>query len=334
MRKINISVVGATGLVGSEFLKLLESSNINVGSLYLYASSKSIDKDIVFRNRHYKVLELDEDNLTKVDVTFLFINSSLVKKWTNKILEYSRYIIDNSSYFRSDINVPLVVPEINLNDITSNNRIIANPNCSTIQVVIILNAIRKLYKLKRVIYTTYQSVSGSGQKGIDEYDNCLKGNDNNFYPHNIIHTCIPHIDSFSDEGYTLEEYKMINETKKILHDDTLKVVSTCVRVPIKVGHAVSVVLELNEAFELNKIKKLLQEEPGVVLLNDEHHNIYPTTEFICNSNNVFVGRIRKDVSCSNGLLFYCTSNNLTRGASYNALKILEELLLNRVLLFW
>ena len=263
-----------------------------------------------------------------------FVNKEIAKKWVMIASKKVRYVIDNSSCFRNDKNHSLIVPEINFQDINKKSNIIANPNCSTIQCLFPLFIINKNYTIERIVYNTYQSVSGSGQKGIDEYDNCLKGNDNNFYPHNIIHTCIPHIDSFSDEGYTLEEYKMINETKKILHDDTLKVVSTCVRVPIKIGHAVSVVLELNEAFELNKIKKLLQEEPGVVLLDDEHHNIYPTTEFICNSNSVFVGRIRKDLSYPNGLLFYCTSNNLTRGASYNALKILEELLLNRILVFW
>ena len=333
MKKLNISVIGSTGLVGMEFVRLLEASNIEIDNLYLYASKNSSGKEIIFRNKKYKVLELKQENLKSVDITFLFIDAELVKKWIDIILIFSKYVIDNSSCFRKDDNIPLIVPEVNISDVKKESRIISNPNCSTIQCVMVLSVLKKLYTLKRIVYTTYQSVSGSGQKGINEYYSCLKTGNSNFYQHNITKTCIPKIGSFTDDGYTLEEHKMIDETRKILHVKNLNVSATCVRVPIEIGHAVNVLVEFETSFNLDKIKKLLQDEAGIVLLDDIYNDLYPTTDITCNSNDVFVGRIRRDLSSNNSLLFYCASNNLTRGASYNALKILEKLLFDGIFVF-
>ena len=321
MKKKNLCVIGATGLVGKTFLSILDSSNIDIGKIHFVASKNSVNKEIVFRDKKYLIEELNEDVFTNMDYALFFVNKDVVKTWAPIASKKVKYVIDNSSLYRNDKNHSLVIPEINFDDINSLSNIISNPNCSTIQCLIPLSILAKKYTISRIIYTTYQSVSGSGQKGIEEYYNCLSGKDNEFYPYDISKTCIPKIDEMTSNGFTLEELKMVNETKRILKNDMLNVTATCVRVPILNGHAVSVITEFKEEFDLNDIKKILQEHGELIKIVD-----YPTTIHSCNNDFVYVGRLRKDLSHPNTLMFYVTGDNLRRGASYNSFKILKMLI--------
>ena len=325
MKKYNVAVVGATGVVGQMFLNVLAEYNFPIDNLYLFASERSEGKKVLFDGKEYVIKSLSEDSFKDVDIALFSAGASVSLKWAPIAEASGAIVIDNSKAFRMDDDCSLIVPEININDYIGKRRIIANPNCSTIQSVIPLNALKK-YGLKRVIYTTYQAVSGSGSKGINDYYNTINGEDENFYPYNISKTCIPQIDSFLDNGYTKEEIKMIEETKKILHLPNLAVTATCVRVPILYSHAVSVVVELEEEFNVDQIRKDFANQEGLVVLDDCLNGIYPTSIASNGNDMVYVGRIRKDLSNEKSLMFYCVADNIRKGAASNAVMIAKKII--------
>ena len=325
MKKYNVAVVGVTGVVGQMFLKVLAEYDFPIKNLYLFASERSEGKKVLFDGKEYVIKSLSEDSFKDVDIALFSAGASVSLKWAPIAEASGAIVIDNSKAFRMDDDCSLIVPEININDYIGKRRIIANPNCSTIQSVIPLNALKK-YGLKRVIYTTYQAVSGSGSKGINDYYNTINGEDENFYPYNISKTCIPQIDSFLDNGYTKEEIKMIEETKKILHLPNLSVTATCVRVPILYSHAVSVVVELEEDFSIEQIREDFKNQEGLVLLDDCLKGIYPTSIASNGNDMVYVGRIRKDLSSEKSLMFYCVADNIRKGAASNAVMIAKKII--------
>lgn len=329
---IRCAIVGATGLVGSTFLKVLEEKKLPIDEYVLLASKKSAGKEVIFMNKKYIVEELTKD-------TFLnnIFNYALFSAGSEISLEYSPIaanngciVIDNSSAFRMKDNVPLVVPEVNKEMIEKNNGIIANPNCSTIQAVIPLKVLHERYTLKRVIYSTYQAVSGAGIKGIKDLENTSKGNRATKFIYPIFNNCLPHIDVFLENDYTKEEMKMILETRKILNLPNLNITATCVRVPVKNCHCESINVEFEQEFDILELKQLLNKKDGIVVLDDIKKNIYPLPTFVDGKDDVFVGRIRRDYSVKNGLNFWCVADNIRKGAATNAVQILEELILKRL----
>ena len=327
MRKYNVAIVGATGLVGNTFIKVLEEYKFPVKSMKLLASAKSAGKQLKFNDELITVEELMESSFDGIDIAFFSAGGEVARIYGPIAASKGVRVIDNSSAFRADENIGLVIPEVNFDDYKLNN-IIANPNCSTIQVVIPLKAIQDAYGIKRIVYSTYQAVSGSGQKGINDLSNSLEGKPCVFYPHDISKTCIPEIDSFLESGYTKEEMKMVNETKKILHNNDAKISATCIRVPVSNGHGVSVMLETNKQFDIEHVKKVLSNYENVIVVDDGVNHKYPTSVLAENTDYVYVGRIRRDLSCDNGLLFYCVADNVRRGAASNAvltaLKLVEK----------
>lgn len=321
MKKYNVAVVGATGLVGRTFLKVLAEYNFPISNLVLYASARSAGKVIEYCGKNYIVEELTEDSFDNIDIALFSAGGSVSKKFAPIAEKKGAIVIDNSSAWRMDENCALIVPEINIDDAYNKSKIIANPNCSTIQSVLPLKALQDKFGIKKVVFTTFQSVSGSGQKGINDLENCLKGEKNAFYPYDISQTCIPEIDEFLDDGYTKEEMKMINETRKILHDDNILISATCIRVPIKACHGVMMQVELNKNFSLDEVRKALNEQSGVVLYDDVKNHIYPNSIIAKNQDKVYVGRIRKDLTSDNGILLYCVADNIRKGAASNAVQI-------------
>lgn len=329
---IRCAIVGATGLVGSTFLKVLEEKKLLIDEYVLLASKKSAGKEVIFMNKKYIVEELTKD-------TFLNnrFNYALFSAGSEVSLEYAPIaanngciVIDNSSAFRMKDNVPLIVPEVNKEMIEKNNGIIANPNCSTIQAVIPLKVLHERYTLKRVIYSTYQAVSGAGIKGIKDLENTSKGNRATKFIYPIFNNCLPHIDVFLENDYTKEEMKMILETRKILNLPNLNITATCVRVPVKNCHCESINVEFEQEFDILELKQLLNKKDGIVVLDDIKKNIYPLPTFVDGKDDVFVGRIRRDYSVKNGLNFWCVADNIRKGAATNAVQILEELILKRL----
>lgn len=324
----NVAIVGATGLVGTTFLKVMEERNIKFNKLYLYASSRSAGKKINFMGKEYEIIELKEENI-KEDIDFaLFSAGGLTStEFAPKFAEKGAIVIDNSSAWRMDEEVPLIVPEANIEDAKETKKgIIANPNCSTIQVIPVLKVLSDYFGLKRVIYSTYQSVSGAGVKGLEDLEKNLRGEESTNFPSQIAFNLIPHIDSFLDNGYTKEEMKMVNETRKILHLPDLKVSATCVRVPVRYSHSVSMNVELKSEFDLEKVKELLANANGVVLVDDVKNGIYPMPLMTEGKDEVFVGRIRRDDTVDNGLNLWVVADNIRKGAATNAVQILELLL--------
>ncbi|CAM3076126.1 aspartate-semialdehyde dehydrogenase [Streptobacillus ratti] len=324
----NIAIVGATGLVGRTILKVIEEKNIPFNKLYLYASSRSAGKKIEFKGTQYEIIELKEENI-KDDIDFALFSAggSTSLEFAPKFAEKGAKVIDNSSAWRMDDEVPLIVPEANISDADKMLKgIIANPNCSTIQVIPVLKVLEDNFGIKRVIYSTYQSVSGAGIKGLDDLEKNLKGESSTNFPTQIAFNLIPHIDTFLENGYTKEEMKMVNETRKILNRPDLKVSATCVRVPVRYSHSVSINVELNSKFEIEKVKELLSSANGVVLVDDVKNNIYPTPLMTEGKDEVFVGRIRRDETVDNGLNLWVVADNIRKGAATNAVQILELLL--------
>lgn len=324
MKKYDVCVVGATGLVGQNFLSIMHEYNFPLNRLKLLASKNSAGTVISYNDVEYIVEELKEDSFKGYDIALFSASAEASKKYARIAVEEGLLVIDNSSAWRRDESVPLVVPEINLEDCYE-SKLIANPNCSTIVAVLALKAISE-YGLKRVVYSTYQAVSGSGHKGVLDLNNTKKGHMPAFYPYNISKTCIPHIDLFLENGFTKEEDKMIFETKKILHMPDLRVSATCIRVPVLNCHGVSVMVELENDFELDDIVKKLEGFPGIKVLNDGKDNKYPTSEVADGNDLIYIGRIRKDISAKNGLLFYCVGDNIRKGAASNAVQIAVELI--------
>ena len=327
MKKYNVAIVGATGLVGQTFLKVLKERNFPVEKLYLYASAKSAGKTVNFVDKDYTVIELKDENIKDdIDVALFSAGGSMSKEYAPKFKAKGAIVVDNSSAWRMEKDIPLVVPEANPEALDGHNGIIANPNCSTIQVMPVLKVLADKYGLKRVVYSTYQAVAGSGQKGIDDLEANLKGEPSKNYPHQIAFNLLPHIDSFLDNGYTKEEMKMVEETRKILGLPDLKVTATCVRVPVKMGHAVSVNVELEKSFDLKDVFKAFEEKEGVIVKDDVSKNVYPMPIEAEDTDEVYVGRIRRDESVENGLNLWVVADNIRKGAATNTIQIAETLI--------
>ena len=327
MKNYKVAIIGATGLVGRTFLKVLKERNFPVKKLYLYASANSAGKKIEFNGTEYTVMELKDENIANdIDIALFSAGGGVSLEYAPKFKAKGAVVIDNSSAWRMDKNIPLVVPEANPEALKNHPGIIANPNCSTIQVMPVLKVLQEKYGLKRVIYSTYQAVAGSGQKGLNDLEANLKGEPSKGYPHQIAFNVLPHIDVFLDNGYTKEEEKMINETRKILNLPNLKVTATCVRVPIRFGHAVSVNVELEKPFELEDVIRAFEEKEGIVVQNDGKNNVYPMPINAQDTDEVYVGRIRKDFSADNALNLWVVADNIRKGAATNTIQIAETLI--------
>ena len=319
----NIAIVGATGVVGSTFLKVLEERDFPFGTITMLASARSAGSTVEFRDQVYPVEELNEHSFDKgIDIALFSAGGSVSEKYAPIAASKGTVVVDNSSAWRMDPTVPLVVPEVNPEDIKKHHGIIANPNCSTIQAVVALKPIHDRYGIKRIVYSTYQAVSGSGIKGIND----LKNGTSIAYPHPIVGNCIPQIDVFLDNGYTKEEMKMVNETRKILGAPDMAITATTVRVPVFDSHSESINLELSRPFEVEDIKRLLAASPGIIVQDDPAHSIYPLARNAAGTDQVYVGRIRKDDSVENGLNLWVVADNIRKGAATNAVQIAEELL--------
>lgn len=323
---ITCAIVGATGLVGSTFLKVLEEKHLPIDEYYLFASKNSKGKKVKFMDKEYVIEELTHDVPKRAfDYALFSAGGTISKEYAKEFVENGTTVIDNSSAFRMDDDVPLIVPEVNFEAI-GNAKLIANPNCSTIQAMLPLYILNKYYGLKRVIYSTYQAVSGAGKKGIDDLIYTSYGYKENKFPHKIYNNCIPHIDSFESNGYTKEELKMVNETRKILNIPNLPISSTCVRVPVMNSHSESINIELENDFDIAVLRQQLATFPGIVVLDAPNLNIYPLNSFADNKDEVFVGRIRRDNSVQYGLNIWVVADNIRKGAASNAVQILEKLI--------
>ena len=323
MKKYKLALVGATGVVGRTALEVLDEFDLPISEYTFFSSKRSAGTTINFRNKDYTVEELKDDSFDEhFDFAIFSAGGETAKHFAPIAAKKGCTVIDNSSAFRMEKEVPLVVPEVNPEDAFNNQGIIANPNCSTIQAVVPLKVMNDVCKIKRIVYSTYQAVSGAGKKGIDDFNNgtTLK------FPYNIQNNCLPHIDVFEENGYTKEEMKMINETRKILHCPNLKITATTVRVPVLNSHSESINVEFENEFDINEIKKRLKLTEGIIVQDDIKNNIYPLASNATGHNEVFVGRIRRDFSVPYGLNFWCVADNIRKGAATNAVQILKILI--------
>ena len=313
-------------MVGSKFLQVLSERKLPAENYYLYASSKSAGKEIEFMGKTHKVLELKSENILdkKIDIALFSAGGDVSKEFAPVFAKHGALVIDNSSAWRRDVNVPLVVPECNPEDILKHKNIIANPNCSTIQAVVALKPLNDAFKIKRIVYSTYQAVSGAGVRGFNDLKGGICGEKPQKFPYPIFGNCLPHIDVFLDNGYTKEEDKMIFETKKILHDDSLKITATCVRVPVYYGHSESINVEFEKPCTVEEVKKVLSSAPGVVVQDDVKNNVYPMPVSAEDKDEVFVGRIRKDDTVPSGINMWVVADNIRKGAATNAVQIAEK----------
>lgn len=328
-KKYKVAIVGATGLVGRTVLKVLEEKNMSYLNYTLFSSEKSSGSKINFFNMNYIVCKLDERSFNQnFDFAIFCAGGSVSEKYIPIAVAKGCTVIDNSSVFRMAEDVPLVVPEVNSECIFNNKGIIANPNCSTIQAVLPLKPLDDNYKIKRIIYSTYQAVSGAGRLGIEDLEK--KSNNDNLqkFSYSIYNNCIPHIDDFTQDGYTKEEHKMINETRKILNKPHLPITATAVRVPVVNCHGESINVEFEEDFDIYDIKVMLQNFPGIIVVDDPEKNYYPLASKANGNNEVFVGRIRRDFSVNYGINLWVVADNLRKGAATNAVQILEKLIQN------
>ncbi|MDO4534176.1 MAG: aspartate-semialdehyde dehydrogenase [Clostridium perfringens] len=321
----NVAVVGATGNVGRKFLEILEERDFPIKELFLFASKRSQGKIMKFKGQDLIVEELCEENIKnkKIDFALFSAGGDTSLKFSPVFAKEGAIVIDNSSAWRMDPKVPLVVPEVNPEDIKWHSGIIANPNCSTIQAMVALKPLKDKYGIKRIVYSTYQAVSGAGVQGIKDLEDGLKGIAPKKFPYPIAGNILPHIDVFLDNGYTKEEIKMIEETKKILHDSTLKITATTARVPVLNAHSESINIELNTDFELKDVFTLFNESKGLVVYDDTANLKYPTPLEFAGHDEVFVGRIRRDFSVDNGLNIWVVADNIRKGAALNAIQIAE-----------
>ena len=327
MKKYNVAVVGATGMVGRTFLKVLEELNLPVENYYLMASKRSAGSKLNFMGKEYVIEELTENSFDKdIDIALFSAGGSTSEKFAPIAASKGVVVIDNSSAWRMDPTVPLVVPEVNPEDIKWNKGIIANPNCSTIQAMVALKPLHDKYKIKRVVYSTYQAVSGAGVAGWEDLENGLKGEAPKKFPHPIAGNCLPHIDVFLPNGYTKEEMKMVNETRKILGDDSIRITATTVRVPVFNSHSESINLEFEKQFDLDELKDVLKNAPGVIVEDDPENNVYPLALNATGKNETFVGRIRRDESVESGVNLWVVADNIRKGAAANAVQIAQELI--------
>ena len=327
MKKVNLAVVGATGMVGRTFLKVLKERNFPIENLYLMASKRSAGTKVEYDGKEYTVEELTEHSFDKpIDIALFSAGGSTSEKYAPIAAEHGVIVVDNSAQWRQDPKVPLIVPECNPEDIAWNSGIIANPNCSTIQAMAVLKPLDDKYKIKRVVYSTYQAVSGAGVAGWNDLENGLKGEEPKKFPHQIAGNCLPHIDVFLDNGYTKEEMKMVWETRKILHHPDLKVTATTVRVPVFNSHSEAINIEFENPVDVDEARKILAEAPGVVVVDIPANNEYPLALDAAGTDSVYVGRIRKDESVDNGLNLWVVADNIRKGAATNAVQIAEILI--------
>ena len=326
MRKYNIAVVGATGMVGRKMLQVLSEKNLPVENYYLFASARSAGKQIDFMGKQLTVLELCEQNIIgkNIDIALFSAGGDTSKEFAPIFAKHGILVIDNSSAWRRDENVPLVVPECNPDDIKNHKNIIANPNWSTIQAVVALKPLHEAFNIKRIVYSTYQAVSGAGVKGYNDLLNGIKGEAPQKFPYPIFGNCIPHIDVFLDNGYTKEEDKMIFETKKILGDQNIKITATTVRVPVYYGHSESINIEFNKPCTAKQVREILEKAEGVVVQDDVNNNVYPMAVTAEDKNEVFVGRIRQDDTVESGVNLWVVADNIRKGAATNAVQIAEK----------
>lgn len=332
MKKVNVAVVGATGMVGRTFIKVLEEKNLEVENYYLFSSKRSAGTKLTLLGKEYIVEELTENSFDvpdrKIDIALFSAGGDTSLKFAPIAAKSGCVVIDNSSAWRMDETVPLVVPEVNPEDIEWNKGIIANPNCSTIQAMVALKPLHEKYGIKRIVYSTYQAVSGAGQAGYEDLENGVKGIAPKKFTHNIFSNCIPQIDVFTESGYTKEEIKMIEETKKILGDQNIKITATTVRVPVFNGHAESINIELAKEYDIKDVLELFGNAKGLVLKSDHAKEEYPTTDMSNGQDSVYVGRVRRDDSVENGLNIWVVADNIRKGAASNAVQIAELIINN------
>ncbi|HQA64484.1 MAG TPA: aspartate-semialdehyde dehydrogenase [Bacillota bacterium] len=327
MNKYDVAVVGATGMVGKVFLKVLEERNFPIKNFYAFASVNSAGTKITFSGKEYVVEELSEKSFDRhIDIALFSAGGETSKKYSPVAASKGVVVVDNSSAFRMDPDVPLIVPEVNPHAVKNHSGIISNPNCSTIQAVVALKPLHDKYKIKRIVYSTYQSVSGTGVKGVVDLEEGIKGNAPKIYPHPIAYNCLPHIDVFLDNGYTKEEMKMVDETKKIFDDQSLKITATTVRVPVYYAHSESINAEFENDFDIDELKGLLAGSPGIIVQDDPANCIYPLAINAAGRDEVFVGRIRRDYSVDYGVNLWVVADNIRKGAATNAVQIAELLI--------
>ena len=329
---MKVAVVGATGLVGTQMIKVLEEHNFPVTELIPVASERSIGRSVSFKGKEYKVVGAETAISMKPQVAIFSAGAGTSREWAPKFAEAGTTVVDNSSAWRMDPGKKLVIPEVNAHVLTKADKIIANPNCSTIQMVLALVGLHKAYTIKRIVVSTYQSVTGTGKKAVDQLMNERKGVEGEMvYPHKIDMNALPHIDVFLDNGYTKEEMKMVNETRKILGDESIRITATTVRIPVIGGHSESVNVEFFRDYTLEEVREILKKTPGVVVMDDPKNNVYPMPINSHNRDEVFVGRLRRDESQPNTINMWVVADNLRKGAATNAVQIAEYLVKNNLL---
>jgi aspartate-semialdehyde dehydrogenase len=330
MREYRVAIVGATGLVGQEFIKILEQRNFPMSSINLLASDRSVGKKLSVNHQEIEVKKTTAESFRETDIALFSAGAEVSRHFAHVAAQSGALVIDNSTAFRMTAAVPLVVPEVNPEDIKWHKGIIANPNCSTIQMVLALYPLHKVNPIKRVIVDTYQAVSGTGAAAVEELttqtNQILEGQSTvpNIYPHQIAFNVLPEIDVFQDSGYTKEEWKMVEETRKIMHVDDMAISATCVRVPVFTGHSEAIHLEFSHPMSPDKARHILAHAPGVKVLDDPTISLYPQPWSATGSDEVFVGRVRRDASHPNGLIIWVVADNLRKGAALNAVQIAEE----------
>ncbi|MDR3239229.1 MAG: aspartate-semialdehyde dehydrogenase [Clostridiales bacterium] len=326
MDMVRLAVVGATGMVGRAFLRVLAERDLPMKQLYLFASSRSAGQRIDFQGQEYTIEELREDSFDRgVDIALFSAGGETSMQYAPIAAAKGCVVVDNSSAWRMHADVPLVVPEVNPEDILKHNGIIANPNCSTIQAVVALWPLHRRYRIKRIIYATYQAVAGAGMGGWRDLEEGLQGKPPKKFPHPIAGNCLPQIDVFLDNGYTKEEEKMIQETQKIMHAPDMKVTATCVRVPVFIGHSEAINVEFEEPYDMRDVIDILENAPGVRLRNDHANAVYPMPVEAADTDEVYVGRLRRDSTVESGLHLWVVADNVRKGAATNAVQIAQLL---------
>lgn len=327
MKKVNLAIIGATGMVGRTFIKVLEERNLPINNIYFFASERSAGKKIEFNSMEYTVEELTDNSFDReIDIALFSAGGKVSKHFSPIAVSKGCVVVDNSSAWRMDPSVPLVVPEVNPHDIKWHKGIIANPNCSTIQAVVILKPLHDKYRIRRIVYATYQAVSGAGMKGQVDLERGMEGKPPRNFPHPVASNILPHIDIFLSNGYTKEEMKLVNETRKILGEPNLKITATAARVPVFNGHSEAINIEFEKQFDLDELRKILADSPGVIICDDPENNIYPMILNVSGKDEVFAGRIRRDESVDSGVNLWCVADNIRKGAATNTIQIAEEIM--------
>ena len=324
---MKVAVVGVTGVVGTVMLNLLDKRKFPITQIIPVASEKSVGKKIEFKGKDYSIVSLTDALTIKPDIALFSAGGATSKEWAPKFADIGTRVVDNSSAWRMDSTKKLIVSEVNSEILTKNDYIIANPNCSTMQMLVVLAPLHKKFKIKRLVISTYQSVSGTGKNAIDQLYSERKGsNSEKIYPYSIDQNLLPHCDVFEEGGYTKEENKLINETKKILNDNNIQITSTAVRVPIEICHGESVNIEFEKEYKLEEVNSILKSSPGLIVEDEPQNNLYPMPINAANNDEVFVGRVRRDFSIESGLNLWIVADNLRKGAATNTIQIAEKLI--------